>query len=294
MKHIKDQRSFLCWTSADLFWNNKMMNYPQLFDYDDYKLFVTEYIKGLDKGGRGQFTQLAQALGVNTTLISQIFKGNKDLTLEQGYLFCEHWDMDELEADFFMTLLQYSRAGHHKLKGFFRKKILELRATSKKVSTRFGREAQLSDQDKLKFYSNHFYSCVRLLSSIPQYQTAQAMAEYLKIDLNHVNTILDFLLSCGLCEKEENKITMGPQNTHLGLNSPLVSKNLANWRTLAMMKHNVLRDQDLAFSACVSIGAEDFDIVRSILLEALEEIKKVVSESNPTQLSFINMDWIKY
>lgn len=53
----------------------------KLHNYNDYKEFINEWILSLPKNGRGKYLEIATELNAHTTLISQVFKGSRDLTM---------------------------------------------------------------------------------------------------------------------------------------------------------------------------------------------------------------------
>ena len=55
-----------------------------IFEYNDYKLFVRNRIREMARAGRGQYQKMALHLRVHPTLVSQIFRGVRDLTPEQA------------------------------------------------------------------------------------------------------------------------------------------------------------------------------------------------------------------
>ncbi|MBL7542612.1 MAG: hypothetical protein JNL11_02295 [Bdellovibrionaceae bacterium] len=55
-----------------------------LFETLDYKSWVNERIQTLPKGGRGQYKQMSDHMGVNPTIVTQVFNGDRELTPEQA------------------------------------------------------------------------------------------------------------------------------------------------------------------------------------------------------------------
>ena len=55
-----------------------------IFEFDSYKDYVKTHVESLPNGGRGEWGRIARAIGVNSTMVSQIFKGPKDLSIEQA------------------------------------------------------------------------------------------------------------------------------------------------------------------------------------------------------------------
>ena len=80
------------------------------------KLFLREKIKHFPRGGRGQLKKLSEHLNVNSVVISQIFKGDRELTSEQGFEVSDFLALSSIEHEYFLLLIQYGRSGTHRYK----------------------------------------------------------------------------------------------------------------------------------------------------------------------------------
>ena len=77
----------------------------EIFDTENYKKFVKNRIKSMPNNGRGQYKAISQALGIHTTMVSQIFNGSKDLNPDQAYELCDFLGLVGLEVDYFLALV---------------------------------------------------------------------------------------------------------------------------------------------------------------------------------------------
>ena len=82
-----------------------------LFEYSDYKLYLSDKIDGMPKHGRGERSKLAEALRCHLAYVSQVLKGEAQLSLEQADIINQYFDHSPDEADFFLLLVQAARAG---------------------------------------------------------------------------------------------------------------------------------------------------------------------------------------
>ena len=137
----------------------------KLYDYTDYKDYINDWIQSLSKS-RGKYLELAGELGIHTTLISQIFKGERDLNQEQAYQLTEYLGFNDLEKEYFIDLVNYARAGSYKLEEHLLKKIKKLQSELSNIKSRIKHKKVLSEEDKALFYSNWFYSAIRLSTSV--------------------------------------------------------------------------------------------------------------------------------
>jgi hypothetical protein len=98
-----------------------------VFEYTSYKSYVCDRIKTLPRGGYGEFRRIALALSMHTTTVSQVFRKHKNLTYEQAARLCRLWQMSELESDYFLTLVEWERAGVGELRELLEMRLRRLR-----------------------------------------------------------------------------------------------------------------------------------------------------------------------
>jgi len=247
----------------------------------------------MPKRGRGEYRKIAETLRMHPTLVSQVFKGNKDLTREQALDLSNYLGLGELETDYLVTLVDFARSGTSELKGRMKKHIEKLRVQSLKLSARLPTETQLTEEARAIFYSNWYYSGVRLLTSIQAYQSVDRIAEYFGISKSKTGKILDFLLRNGLCVLDEGNIKMGPRQTHLEAESPLVQRHHTNWRLKAMQRYENLTESELCYSGPMSIAEKDFFKIREMISQLIQDATKIATTSREETLVCLNVDWFK-
>ena len=264
------------------------------FDFDDSIDFIQAKIKSSAQKGHGQARKMAQFLGVHPTLISQVIRRVKPLSLESAQGLCEYFGLSESETEYFLSLVQIERAGTAKLKKVYEKQAQALREKGRRLENRLPRDQILTDADKAIFYSNWYYSAIRVLTSVPGFQRADVIAEHLGLPRGLVNQVLTFLVSTGLClEGKDGLFRVGPQRTLLESDSPLVSRHHANWRNRMIEQYPRMQSHEFAFTAPLSISEKGFLQVRTELANLVEKISQIVSEEEPEKFVCLNIDWLQ-
>jgi uncharacterized protein (TIGR02147 family) len=263
-------------------------------DYLDFRDYLKARVKAMPRGGRGEFRKLAQAIGIHTTTLSQIIQGSKPISLEHAAGVCEYFGLSSFDTRYFLLLVQYDRAGSEKLRKLLREQLDELKKQSQELARRLPTESQLTFEQNAVFYSNWFYSAIRILSSIEGYQTPEAIAERLKLPRQAVNQALEFLLSTGLCSQEHGRLAPGAKYTHIAANSPLVSRHHGNWRTKAMERHPSLGPQEIAYTAPMSISKKDAQELRKRIVAFIEEFQKTRAASDPEVAFCLAIDFFEF
>ncbi|MGZ3712404.1 MAG: hypothetical protein ACXVBE_11645, partial [Bdellovibrionota bacterium] len=82
-----------------------------LYNFTDYRAYLLARIEAMPKRGYGQSLKLSAFLGVHSTRVSQVLKGSKIFTLEQGALTADFLGLSEDEREYFITLIELERAG---------------------------------------------------------------------------------------------------------------------------------------------------------------------------------------
>ena len=262
-----------------------------LFSLDDFRPYMRAWAQSR---GRGEFRKISTALGMHTTLLSQVVTGRKCFTEEQASRLCGYMALSPLETDYFMALILRERAGTADLKGIYLRHLVALRGQAKEAKSRVPEAKELNDSDRAIFYSSWQYSLVRLLTSLNRYQRPEEIARRLNLSISRVKEILDFLVSRGLCnETRDRRYERTGKNTHIEARSPLAVRHHQNWRCKCLELHERMAADDLAFTAPVSLSRKDLDKVKAILLDAISGIAKVVEHSPAEEIAYLGIDWIR-
>jgi uncharacterized protein (TIGR02147 family) len=263
------------------------------FEYRDYKKYVRDRISIMPKKGYGQFAKIADFLSINSVNVTQIFKGDRNLSVEQACLLAEYFGLSNLESEYFVGLVEHSRAGHYKLKNMIQKRLDEIAKKSENLKDRLTARVEITDEAKAMFYSNWYFSGVRLATSIKTLQTADEISAYFNIPLPTVNRVLEFLQIHGLVKENNNKFSMGASSTHLESTSPLIGRHHSNWRNKAIEKVNFLDSDELALSMPCSLSKSARAKIRKELIEAISRITALIDDSPEEELACLNIDWFK-
>lgn len=243
--------------------------------------------------GRGQFQSIAQHLSVHTTLISHVFSGDKDLNLEQGFALCDYFGFTELEREYFLALLGRDRAGTAKLKKYFEDKIERFKKQSQNLTHRLVNRSVLKIEDQALFYSEWYFSAVRLLISIEHDQDPSSLSEKLGISVERVNYVLDFLIKTNLLIKEKGQYQLGPKRTHLDASSPLAARHHKNWHLKAMESYEKISADEIIFTCPVLLEEKDVIKIKKLIMEFIDNADKVFEASGSEKLYCLNIDWVK-
>jgi uncharacterized protein (TIGR02147 family) len=261
-----------------------------VFEYQDYRVYIQDRVKNLHKGGRGVKAKLAEYLGVNSTLISQILSGDKDFTIEQAKKSTDFFGLSKLDSDYFILLVQIQRAGTFDLKQYFIEKAAQVKKESLKLSKRMSAKKSLTDLEKSVFYSSKLYSSIHLFTSIKEGKTLEEIETKFKLTRVRANEIVLFLLNAGFISESMGVYRMEEKFTHLEKGSPFLLNHHTNWRVTAIDKAENLSEEEMMYTGNLSLSRSDFLKVREELVAALQKIIKTVQASPAEELANLNID----
>lgn len=259
---------------------------------DNYRDFVRQYLAKRGSNGRGEMTRLSQSLRVHPTFISQVLAGKKDFNMEQAFEITKYLKLTEMERRYFLLLIQKDRSGTVELKNYYKKEIEELRSSLSNLSNKLKDFRSLTDQDRAVFYSSYLYTAIRLYCSIGNGKDLEEICEYFLIDRKKALKILDFLCETNLVTLEKNRYKLGTTHTHLPPDSPYVIRHHMNWRVKSLERHESKSENEIAFSAPMSISKKDFMQIRERIHECIKDSIEVAKASDAEELAFLNIDWL--
>jgi len=265
-----------------------------IFEFKDYKAYFNSWVETLPKGGRGEYRKLSQRLNVSTTMVSQVFRGDKHLSLELASDLCDYLNLSEQETDYFFLLVEYARAGSFGLQQKLLRRISIAQEAAQKLEARLKKDKELTEDTKAVFYSSWMHSAVRNLVAVPALSNVQAISERLHLPLPQVQKVLDFLLKEGLVVRDESRLVVGPRRTHLGAESPLAARHHQNWRTFGFQKMILSEPNNLFYTGPMSLSAEVAQMVRKELPAFIEKINKWVIPSPSEVTKCLNIDWFEF
>ena len=263
-----------------------------VFDSKSYKHFLRDWV---EEHPRGELSRMAEALRVSPALVSQVVNGDKHLSPELAIQFADHMALGKRETDFFLLLVDFERAGSHRLRELLRERIERDRNEAQKISNRISTDHELNSETRATYYSSWTYTGVRNLTAIPGYGNAEVLAEKLGLPKAVVARVVEFLLENNLCRLDsKGALTYGPSWTHVGADSRLVVKHHQNWRVRALTKMEELRAENLFFTSPMSMSVETADSIRTRLLDVISEVQAEVKPSPSEVVRCFNLDWFEY
>ncbi|MCC7404892.1 MAG: TIGR02147 family protein [Bdellovibrionales bacterium] len=250
-----------------------------IFEYTDYVKYIQWYIQKLPQRGRGFKALMARHLSCKTSFISQVLGRTHDLSVEQALQLNSLFRHSETEGSYFLALVQFARAGTKEARAYFKKQFEELRNEALRLKHQVKAERIQNKEDEFKYFSSPYFAYAHLLTTIPQFQTREALLAKLQIESRHLDQILDFLLELGFIKYHKGRYLPGPSTLHLPDDSSVISAHHTGWRIQAIKSCQRPSAHDLHYSSVISISPEDFMKLKSLLVQHLDQYRKIINAS---------------
>lgn len=251
-----------------------------IFEYNSYK----KYLKDLTIN-HYKVSELATIAGCHRTYFSQVLNGKAQLTIDHILNLADILKFNEVEKNYFLNLCFLGRASLIRTKDNLKKKLEQLRKIA--LSTPRNLKSsdsfhKLSPEKRYDYFSNYQVQQVHMITSIAKYQTAEAIAEKLKLPLNHVENILKQLVELDFIEKNGNKFSYkSSKNLEFSKEDPFFHSFQINWRLNAIseIKHENSFNRTYVFT----LNKNDVPIFKSRLLKLIRKQMDFVHQSEPPE-----------
>lgn len=265
-----------------------------LWAYKDYKKYIKDKIEGSKQLSK---SNLAKACSCQSAYVSQVLNGHANFSIEQIFDASEYLDHSPEEHDFFLLMHQQNKAGTVQLRRYYKNKLGDLLQERLNLSKRIEEKNELSLDEQARYFSSWTYSAAHLLSTIPNFNTVDAIAEGLKLNRPRVSEIMDFLVKCALLDTKGNKFIPGNARMHLSSDSHLLPMMHSNARQyiLERLSHQKQKDfsDNLIYSSMVTLSVEDFNKIKEILINSIQDVKDIIRPSKEEVMGLFNLDFIQ-
>ena len=263
-----------------------------LFDYNDYKQYLADALDKRTEAEKGQRSKLAQAMSCQPAYLSQVMKGNAELSPEQAVaanLFLNHGPQ---EGRFFLNLVLKSRAGTKELRDFYQQELRKLLDERLMIQNRIKANRSLTEEDQIRYYSSWHFAAIHVLVSLSAFRTKQTIAKALNISSRIANEALEFLVGIGILKMEADEYRTGETSLHLNANSPLIQKHHSNWKIRILQSLDQFNERDLHYTSVVSCSHEDLKKVKEIMIQSVQKIRAIIKESKDETVAAYTFDLI--
>lgn len=265
-----------------------------IFATRDYKAFIKAWLQAQPREGRGLLSRIAEKTGLSPGMMTHVLNGDRHFSPEAANEVAAFMSLNEEETDYFLLLVNYERAGTHALRERLKRKIISEQKKANELSKRMKPEHTLPETAKALFYSHWIYTGIRNMTACEAFKDVDKIASHLQVSRATAQRVIEFLLKNNLCVVKNGRLDVGPQVTHIGNETTLVSKHHQNWRLHGLTKMLEPNDKNVFFTSPISLSRETADVIRNKIPTFIEEIRNLVGPSPSEVVRCLNIDWFEY
>lgn len=262
-----------------------------VFDFEDYRDFVLSKLdEQITRGSRSRF---AQSIRIHPTTLSQVLSKSRHLSYDQAFEAAQYFALSLEETEFFLLQLQFHQAATVDYKLFIKNQMQKIEKNIGQISRRVPKDTDLSNDDKMTYYSSWKYSAIRNLCSLTQISDEADIGRYLRITDLEVRQCVGFLTKIGLLKRTKTGLTPVNKHLHEDRNSTFANQHHRNWRLRLLNSIDSADTKDIIYTAPVTLSKKSAEKIREILLKQISESLRVIDQSPSEELWVLSIDWVK-
>jgi len=263
-----------------------------IFNYLNYKNFIVSKIQR-NRHLKGYQGLLSKAAGCQRPYLSQVLNGKAHLSLDHIAGIADFLELSELETDYFIELINFSRAGTQNLKKLIKRRLKRLKDDNENLKLRFQKPSIEDQRYQSTYYSSWHWAAVHVLLSIPEYSTVNSIAKRLGLQPDRVLYILKELESFGLTNKSSRGWVPLDKHIHVSKDSPHHIINHMIWRNKANSRCSESTTDSIFYTGVHSLSKNDYEVIKRKLLNEIDQAHSIVSPSNAEEIICFNLDFFK-
>ncbi len=265
-----------------------------LFRQTDYKHYL-EHMIHRHASLLGYKRRLAEAAGCKPSYLSQVLHGKVQLTGDHAHGLTQFWRLSDLEADFFLKLVDYARAARPPLRERIKRDLLALQFRAEKLENRMeeiGME-KVSDPSAI-YYSAWYYSFCHVLLTSRETVSLKYLRQKSRLPEPVLLSVMEQLGKIGFAEKS-GKQEWKARKHHVHLSDSVLYTQLYHhhWRTMAHANFPQRGARDLHYTVVQTVPADKLAEARDILAKALQAVREFAKIDGDGEVVCVTMDFFE-
>ncbi|MBL7671084.1 MAG: DUF4423 domain-containing protein [Bdellovibrionaceae bacterium] len=262
----------------------------ELWEFTDYIQYLNAWVK---TRGHGSKSVLAKTLGVQTAYLSLVLKQKAHLSLEQALRAKNLFEFGQQETEFFLLLVQKTKAGSEDLRRVIEQQIAAFLARQTPLKEKIKSSIGFTIEEQAKYFSSWHYAAVHTALLVPGLQNQKKLEDYFGLPTEVIVETIDFLEKLGLAHKQQGRLTVGPFRMHLDSDSELINMHHYHWRMQALVNIQRKRSKDLHYSSILSLSHDDTVYFKKKLMDLILLFEQRLQESKDEALFSLGIDWFE-
>lgn len=263
-----------------------------IFQSQNYRMYLKTWINNQEVS-RGLLSKLALKMNSQNSHLTRVLREEEHLTPDQAYEACRFMNLTDSESYYFLKLVSYERAANPNFKKQLLEELNKLKEDQENLTKRFKVDRMGQQEKEMTYYSAWYWSAIHILTEIPKFQTAKAIAVKLGLDEKEVKTCLQTLEAFNLVMRYGDSWKISSGSIHLPKSSPMLSVQHGNWRAKAVTDSQNKNTDGLHFTAIQAISLSDFDYIKQLFLKCMDDYRAIANKSPSEELICFSLDFFK-
>lgn len=264
-----------------------------IFRYLSYVSYINDVVKK-NSSIYGYKAQMAKAANCQRSYLSQVLAEKAELMPEHALGLCEFWQLSRTESEYFLNLVNLSRASTQNLKKYYLEKIKQMQIDQENLAKKFSDTMVLPDAKAAIYFSHWQNIAILMCLTIPELQKPEKIAHRFEIPLSTVLKTLEILKGLEMVEKlQDGGWRTTNQTIHIQRESPYNTLNHLNWRRLAVDRSFSDPLGGIHYTSAATLSKQDAILIKDLVLKLIEDTRKVIAPSKEEELYCLTCDWFK-
>jgi len=262
-----------------------------IFEYTDYKAFLEAALKS-STAKRGLQSAMSRHLGCQASYLYQVLKGKAELTEDQAFKTTTFFKFNELERDYFLCLVRFSKATSPELRKFLSSEIEKKSAQYADLKNRVNApHAPVDDAFWDYYFATTLPSSIHILTSSENYQTVKALAQKLCVSEEEVLNHLNRLEEKKLVRHADKKWQYAHSSIHFANDSKFNQQLQSGRRVQALSTlEKVGATQNTHFSTLFTLDKESHKKLQDLIAKFVENAHGVIHKGGTDEGYILNLD----
>lgn len=224
-------------------------------------------------------SKLAESAQCHLSYLSQALNGKVYLTPDHGFGLARFMQLNEVEAEYFMLLLQLKRASSRDFRSHLENRIAELRRKHFRVERSIKAKDKVSTVEMQRYYGDWRMQAVHMYLTVPKFQQISSLATKLNCSDLEIRSLVGELERMGLAKKSGEKWIAVLKDLHVSARSPFSVANQFQWKMRALQNLQEWDSSGVHYVATFSLSNEDMEKLKSIVIDFISKSRTLVQAS---------------
>jgi hypothetical protein len=212
--------------------------------------------------------------------VSLVLTGRSHFSLEHAIQIGKFLKLNAYEQDYFLTMVQYGRAGSAELESYFLEKLKSMRKSSEIIKNNIRASTDIDPAAKSIYFSSWHFAAIHMAIQVPGLNSRENIINYFNLNPIRVDIVLEYLIKNKLAVVEKGLIRGLPLRIHLPTNSPELRNHHVNCRLNAIESLGIEFGSSMHYSLTMSISETAAAEIKNQCVQLIKNIETILEAAS--------------